>query len=220
MFDLGGSNAERLEKLKWWLQDSEMAQLGIAELSYVMESTERLGLKNGRLELDVTLARGLSYYTGAIFEVIADQVEMGSICGGGRYDNLTGVFGMEGMSGVGISFGADRIYDVMQSLDLFDDRQEHPTQLMFTNYGDKEAMYCLKILKQIRAEGINAELYPDQAKLKKQLKYANDKGIPFVANVGSREMDNNHVNIKNMETGQQVILSPEEVADFLQGLFK
>ena len=168
------------------------------------------------MELDLTLARGLNYYTGAIFEVKALDVQIGSISGGGRYDNLTGVFGMSGMSGVGISFGADRIYDVLNQLDLYPKEAVNATQLLFVNFGDKEAAYCLPILSQARDAGIRAEIYPDSAKMKKQMSYANDKNIPFVAIVGENEMNEGKLTLKNMTTGEQSLVTPKELLKAIQ----
>ena len=167
------------------------------------------------LQLDLTLARGLSYYTGAIFEVKALDTPMGSISGGGRYDNLTGIFGMPGLSGVGISFGVDRIYDVLNALDLYPKDSLQTTQVLFINFGEKETAYCLPIINKVRAEGIRAEIYPDSAKMKKQMSYANAKQIPFVALAGENEMQAGKITLKNMETGDQQMLSPDELIERL-----
>ena len=163
------------------------------------------------VEFDLTLARGLNYYTGCIFEVKALDVEIGSITGGGRYDNLTGIFGMPGLSGVGISFGADRIYDVLNQLDLYPKEVSTATQLLFINFGETEAAYCLPVLSRLRAAGIRCEIYPDATKMKKQMQYANAKQIPFVALVGENEMQEGKVTLKNMETGEQQMLTPDEL---------
>ena len=163
------------------------------------------------MELDLTLARGLNYYTGAIFEVKALDVQIGSITGGGRYDNLTGIFGMPGLSGVGISFGADRIFDVLNQLDLYPKETATATRLLFVNFGEAEAAYSLPILAQVRAAGISAEIYPDAVKMKKQMSYANQKQIPYVAIVGETEMAQGKVMLKNMQTGEQQLLSPDEL---------
>ena len=163
------------------------------------------------LQLDLTLARGLNYYTGAIFEVKALDVQIGSITGGGRYDNLTGIFGMPGLSGVGISFGADRIYDVLGQLDLYPKESVTGTQLLFINFGEKETAYCLPLIAQARAQGIRAEIYPDVAKMKKQMSYANAKQIPFVALAGENEMNAGKLTLKNMETGEQQLLTIDEL---------
>ena len=169
-----------------------------------------LGVKS-EVELDLTLARGLNYYTGAIFEVKALDVQIGSISGGGRYDNLTGVFGMDGMSGVGISFGADRIFDVLNQLDLYPKEAVNGTELLFVNFGDKEAAYCLPILAKVREAGGRAEIYPDASIMKKQMGYANDKQIPFVAIVGENEMNEGKLTLKNMTTGEQSLVTPDEL---------
>ena len=166
---------------------------------------------NNELQLDLTLARGLSYYTGAIFEVKALDTPMGSISGGGRYDNLTGIFGMPGLSGVGISFGVDRIYDVLNALDLYPKDSLQTTQVLFINFGEKETAYCLPIINKVRAQGIRAEIYPDGAKMKKQMSYANAKQIPFVVLAGESEMEAGKITLKNMETGDQQMLSPDEL---------
>ena len=165
------------------------------------------------IALDLTLARGLNYYTGAIFEVKALDVQMGSITGGGRYDNLTGIFGMPGLSGVGISFGADRIYDVLNQLDLYPKDSVQATQLLFINFGEQETAYCLPLLNKVRAKGVRAEMYPDSTKMKKQMAYANAKQIPFVALAGESEIAQGKVTLKNMETGEQELVSAEEIAE-------
>jgi len=207
---LSGSNEEKLETLKTVLATSETGLKGVEESEFILKTVASLGVKS-EVELDLTLARGLNYYTGAIFEVKALDVQIGSISGGGRYDNLTGVFGMSGMSGVGISFGADRIYDVLNQLDLYPKEAVNATQLLFVNFGDKEAAYCLPVLSQARDAGIRAEIYPDSAKMKKQMSYANDKNIPFVAIVGENEMNEGKLTLKNMTTGEQSLVTPEEL---------
>ena len=184
---LSGSNEEKLATLKNVLAASETGLKGVEESEFILKTIAGLGIQS-EVELDLTLARGLNYYTGAIFEVKALDVQIGSISGGGRYDNLTGVFGMEGMSGVGISFGADRIYDVLNQLDLYPKEAVNGTQLLFVNFGEAEAAYVLPVLAQVRAAGIRAEIYPDAAKMKKQMSYANAKMVPFVAIVGENEM--------------------------------
>ena len=186
------------------------------ETRFILNTLELLGLRND-IQLDLTLARGLNYYTGAIFEVKALDVPMGSITGGGRYDNLTGIFGMPGLSGVGISFGADRIYDVLNTLDLYPKEAVNSTQVLFINFGEQETAYCLPILKQVRDAGIRAEIYPDSAKMKKQMNYANAKGIPFVVLAGENEMQTRQVTLKNMETGEQRQVSPAEAITCIQG---
>ena len=213
---LSGTNEEKLETLKTVLASSETGLKGVEESEFILKTVASLGVKS-EVELDLTLARGLNYYTGAIFEVKALDVQIGSISGGGRYDNLTGVFGMSGMSGVGISFGADRIYDVLNQLDLYPKEAVNATQLLFVNFGDKEAAYCLPILSQARDAGIRAEIYPDSAKMKKQMSYANDKNIPFVAIVGENEMNEGKLTLKNMTTGEQALVTPEELLAAIQG---
>ena len=212
---LSGTNEEKLETLKTVLAASETGLKGVEESEFILKTVASLGVKS-EVELDLTLARGLNYYTGAIFEVKALDVQIGSISGGGRYDNLTGVFGMSGMSGVGISFGADRIYDVLNQLDLYPKEAVNATQLLFVNFGDKEASYCLPILSQARNAGIRAEIYPDSAKMKKQMSYANDKNIPFVAIVGENEMNEGKLTLKNMTTGEQSLVTPEELLKAIQ----
>ena len=202
---LSGTNAEKLNTLKTVLADSEVGMKGVEESEFILSKLSLLNIKS-EIELDLTLARGLNYYTGAIFEVKALDVQIGSITGGGRYDNLTGVFGMAGVSGVGISFGADRIFDVLNQLELYPKEAVNGTQLMFVNFGENEAAYCLPLLTKAREAGIRAELYPDAAKMKKQMGYANDKKIPFVAIVGENEMNEGKVMLKNMESGEQQLV--------------
>ena len=213
---LSGSNAEKLETLKSVLAASETGLKGVEESEFILNTVEQLGV-NSEVELDLTLARGLNYYTGAIFEVKALDVQIGSISGGGRYDNLTGVFGMDGMSGVGISFGADRIYDVLNQLDLYPKEAVNGTQLLFVNFGEKEAAYVLPVLFQTRKAGIRAEIYPDSAKMKKQMSYANGKQIPFVAIVGENEMNEGKLTLKNMTTGEQTLVTAEELIAAVKG---
>lgn len=207
---LSGSNEEKLETLKTVLATSEVGLKGVEESEFILKTVSALGVKS-EVELDLTLARGLNYYTGAIFEVKALDVQIGSISGGGRYDNLTGVFGMDGMSGVGISFGADRIFDVLNQLDLYPKEAVNGTELLFVNFGDKEAAYCLPILTKVREAGVRAEIYPDASKMKKQMGYANDKQIPFVAIVGENEMNEGKLTLKNMTTGEQSLVTPDEL---------
>lgn len=209
---LSGSNEEKLETLKNILVASETGLKGVEESEFILKTVASLGVKS-EVELDLTLARGLNYYTGAIFEVKALDVQIGSISGGGRYDNLTGVFGMDGMSGVGISFGADRIYDVLNQLDLYPKNSVNATQLLFVNFGEAEAAYVLPILSKVRAAGIRAEVYPDSTKMKKQMSYANSKAIPFVAIVGETEMNEGKVMLKNMTTGEQALITPDELVE-------
>ena len=209
---LSGTNAEKLEQLKRVLAESEVGLKGVTELETIFGLCEAMKVQT-TLELDLTLARGLNYYTGAIFEVKALDVEMGSITGGGRYDNLTGVFGMEGVSGVGISFGADRIYDVLNQLELYPETSVEQTKILFVSFGEKELMYSLPWLNSLRAKGINAEIYPEPAKMKKQMSYADNKKIPFVAIVGETEMNEGKVMLKNMKTGEQALASLDEVIE-------
>ena len=207
---MSGTNVEKLETIAQTICTSEIGAKGVEETRFILEKIEAVGLKN-ELQLDLTLARGLNYYTGAIFEVKAKDVAIGSITGGGRYDNLTGIFGMPGLSGVGISFGADRIYDVLNTLDLYPQNATQATQVLFINFGEAEADYCLPIAGQIRAAGISVELYPDCAKMKKQMAYANAKGIPFVVLAGESEINQGKVTLKNMLTGDQQLVSTEEL---------
>lgn len=215
ILNLSGSNEEKLLQLETILQNSETGLKGIRELRKVFDYLRLLDI-HIEIKLNLTLARGLSYYTGAIFEVKALDVEIGSITGGGRYDDLTGIFGMKNMSGVGISFGADRIFDVMNQLDLFPKDTTATTQILFVNFGEQEESYCLPLLKRLRDNGINAEIYPEAAKMKKQMGYADKKGIPFVALVGENEMQNNTVTLKEMQSGQQESVSIEILIEKLR----
>lgn len=212
LFSLTGDFSHQLTQLKDILADSTVGGEGLKELAFIVDTIGSLGLKQAKLEFDVTLARGLNYYTGAIFEVKANGVKMGSICGGGRYADLTGVFGLPNMSGVGISFGADRIYDVLEELSLFPESVEQGTQVLLINFGVQEAVHALSLLKELRANGISAEIYPDAVKLKKQMKYANDKGIPHVLMLGDEEIKNKTVSHKNMESGEQ---APKSLDHFI-----
>jgi len=228
---LEGTNEQKLATIAEVLASSETGLKGVEETRYILsmlngnhnsqfslqrhtlkERTLNSQLKN-EIQLDLTLARGLSYYTGAIFEVKALDTPMGSISGGGRYDNLTGIFGMPGLSGVGISFGVDRIYDVLNALDLYPKDSLQTTQVLFINFGEAEACYCLNIINKVRAKGIRAELYPDSTKMKKQMSYANAKSIPFVVLAGESEMAAGKVTLKNMETGDQELVTPEELIE-------
>ena len=211
---LSGSNAEKLVTLKNVLAASEVGLKGVEECEFILNTLESLGLKN-EVELDLTLARGLNYYTGAIFEVKALDVQIGSITGGGRYDNLTGIFGMPGISGVGISFGADRIFDVLNQLDLYPKEAVTGTRVLFVNFGAAEMAYCLPVLARLRAAGVSAEIYPDNSKMKKQMAYANAKEVPFVAIVGENEMAEGKVMLKNMATGEQSLLTVDELVEAL-----
>ena len=210
IINLSGTNDEKIATMRKVLQDSEIGQKGLDEVEFVLRNSS-LFILHSSLELDLTLARGLNYYTGCIFEVKALDVEIGSITGGGRYDNLTGIFGMPGLSGVGISFGADRIYDVLNQLNLYPEEVTTATQVLFINFGEKETDYSLPILKQLREQGIRCEIYPDASKMKKQMQYANQKGIPFVIMTGETEMAEGKVMLKNMTTGEQKLVSPEEI---------
>ena len=204
LFTLKGDFGTQIESLKSILNTSEEGQKGIEELSFINEAITALGLKSAKLQLDVTLARGLNYYTGAIFEVSAPEgVAMGSIGGGGRYDDLTGIFGLKNVSGVGISFGLDRIYLVLEELGLFPETISKSTEVLFINFGDKESLFSLKAIKALRENDINAELYPDSAKMKKQMNYANKRNIPYVVLVGEEELKNNQFTLKNMISGEQ-----------------
>ncbi|MCI5813391.1 MAG: histidine--tRNA ligase [Bacteroidales bacterium] len=210
---LSGSNAEKIATMREVLAQSETGLKGIDEVEFVLRTYSSLVAEsdNCRLELDLTLARGLNYYTGCIFEVKALDVEIGSITGGGRYDNLTGIFGMPGISGVGISFGADRIFDVLNQLNLYPESVVSATRVLFVNFGEAEAAYCLPVLAAAREAGICCEIYPDSVKMKKQMTYANQKQIPFVAIVGENEMNEGKLTLKNMTTGEQQLLTPEEL---------
>ncbi|MBN2166730.1 MAG: histidine--tRNA ligase [Marinilabiliaceae bacterium] len=212
---LSGSNSDKIEQLKQILAQSIIGLRGIEEISAIILALKSLDIVID-VELDLTLARGLNYYTGAIFEVKAKDVEIGSITGGGRYDDLTGVFGLKDVSGVGISFGADRIYDVMNQLNLFPLQSEATTKVLFANFGEKEAFYCLKIMKEMRNCGINVELYPDSVKMKKQMNYADKKGIPFVVMIGENEMIESKISVKNMITGEQKLVCFDEFIDLVK----
>lgn len=209
ILQISGTVGERLARLRELLAASEEGMRGVEELQTVVDGVMALGL-DAELDLDVSLARGLNYYTGTIIEVKAADVAIGSITGGGRYDNLTGVFGMPGLSGVGISFGADRIYDVLNTLDLYPAEARTATRVMFVNFGGKEAAAAMGMLKELRASGIAAEIYPDAAKMKKQMGYADALAIPFVALVGETEAAEGKLNLKNMATGEQQLLTPAE----------
>lgn len=206
---MSGSNDDKLKTMSDVLADSEIGMKGVEETRFILDTLK--GTLDNEIEFDLTLARGLNYYTGAIFEVKALDYAIGSITGGGRYDNLTGIFGMPGLSGVGISFGADRIYDVLNGLDLYPKEAVNGTRLLFINFGEKETAYCLPVVKACRAAGINTEMYPDKAKMKKQMGYANAKAIPFVVLAGDNEMAENKVTLKNMETGEQKLVTTEEL---------
>ena len=212
LLTLSGTNEEKLESLSKLLASSEIGLKGIEELRYVISNTDEVGI-DATLELDVSLARGLNYYTGTIIEVKANDVQIGSITGGGRYDNLTGVFGLEGVSGVGISFGADRIFDVLNQLNLYPAEAKNTTKVIFVNFGENEAKASLKHIKALHANGISCELYPENAKMKKQMGYANDNKIPYVAIVGETELANNTITVKCMATGEQQQLTIDEMIE-------
>ena len=215
LLTLSGTNEEKLESLSKLLASSEIGLKGIEELRYVISNTDEVGI-DATLELDVSLARGLNYYTGTIIEVKANDVQIGSITGGGRYDNLTGVFGLEGVSGVGISFGADRIFDVLNQLNLYPAEAKNTTKVIFVNFGENEAKASLKHIKALRANSISCELYPENAKMKKQMGYANDNKIPYVAIVGETELANNTITVKCMATGEQQQLTIDEMIEKLK----
>lgn len=210
IISLSGSNEEKLEVISQVLAGSETGLKGVEETRFILDTLKTVGLNN-EIELDLTLARGLNYYTGAIFEVKALDTPMGSITGGGRYDNLTGIFGLPGLSGVGISFGADRIYDVLNALDLYPKEAVNSTQVLFINFGETETAYCLPIVGKLRQAGIRSEIFPDKAKMKKQMSYANAKNIPFVVLAGENEMVAGKVTLKNMESGEQTLVTVEEL---------
>ena len=212
IINLSGTNQEKMATMRQALAQSEIGLKGIDEVEFVLDHLSGL---SSQVELDLTLARGLNYYTGCIFEVKALDVQIGSRTGGGRYDNLTGIFGMPGISGVGISFGADRIYDVLNQLELYPEEVTTATQILFINFGEKETEYCLPILSDLRAAGIRAEIYPDAAKMKKQMQYANVKAVPFVALVGENEMSAGMVTLKNMTTGEQQMVPAAELLSHL-----
>ncbi|WP_111708396.1 histidine--tRNA ligase [Lutibacter citreus] len=212
LFNFNGTNQEKLTQLQEILADSEEGLEGVKDLRFIVNNIETLGLESAKLELDVTLARGLNYYTGAIYEVSAPEgVKMGSIGGGGRYDDLTGIFGLKNVSGVGISFGLDRIYLVLEELNLFNEVTLPKPKVLFINFGENEAAYCMKALIEFRKKGIKSELYPDNAKMKKQMNYANRREIPFVVMVGSTEIENHNFTLKNMQSGDQQVCSLKEL---------
>ena len=210
IISLAGTNEEKLAVIAGVLKDSETGLKGVEETKFILDALKTSGLKN-EIQLDLTLARGLNYYTGAIFEVKALDVQIGSITGGGRYDNLTGIFGMPGLSGVGISFGADRIFDVLNQLDLYPKEAVNGTQLLFINFGAAETAYCLPVAAMARQAGIRTEVFPDAVKMKKQMSYANAKQIPFVALAGENEISQGKFTLKNMVSGEQRLLTPEEL---------
>ncbi len=216
VFEIDGNNTQRLDAIARILADDEVGTKGVEEVRFVLRSLESLSLNN-EIALDLTLARGLNYYTGCIFEVKALDVQIGSITGGGRYDNLTGIFGMPGLSGVGISFGADRIYDVLNQLDLYPENAIQSVQVLFINFGQAEAAYCLQTATKLRRAGIRAEVYPDSAKMKKQMSYANAIGVPYVALIGESEMQSGLISLKDMTTGTQTQVSADQLISLLKG---
>ena len=211
---LSGSNEEKLDVIAKVLEKSETGLKGVEELRYIFGVLDHVGIEN-EVQFDLTLARGLNYYTGAIFEVKSLDVQIGSITGGGRYDNLTGIFGLPGISGVGISFGADRIFDVLNALDLYPETAMSATKLLFINFGEKETAYCLPIIAKARERGIPAEMYPDAVKMKKQMAYANNNGIRYVALAGENEINENKLTLKDMATGEQRLVSAEELVSIV-----
>ena len=215
IISLEGSNDSKLDTIAQVLADSETGLKGVEECRFILDTLKTLGLKN-EIQLDLTLARGLNYYTGAIFEVKALDVQIGSITGGGRYDNLTGIFGMPGISGVGISFGVDRIFDVLNTLDCYPKDAVNGTQLLFINFGDKETAYCLPAVAKARAAGIRTEIFPDSSKMKKQMSYANAKQIPFVVLAGENEMTEGKFTLKNMQSGEQQLVNIEELIEIVK----
>ena len=215
IISLEGTNDEKLDTIAEVLKESETGLKGVEESRFILNTLKTLGLKN-EIQLDLTLARGLNYYTGAIFEVKALDVQIGSITGGGRYDNLTGIFGMPGISGVGISFGVDRIFDVLNTLDCYPKDAVNGTQLLFINFGDKETAYCLPAVAKAREAGIRTEIFPDSSKMKKQMSYANAKQIPFVALAGENEMAEGKLTLKNMLSGEQQLVTTEELIKIIK----
>jgi len=214
IINLTGSNSDKLDTIAGILAESKTGLKGVEECRYILNGIERLGVKN-TLELDLTLARGLNYYTGAILEVKALDMEIGSICGGGRYDNLTGIFGLPGVSGVGISFGADRIYDVLNRLDLYPRETQGGVKVLFLNLGEKEAQFCMGLLAGLRRAGIASEIYPDAVKMRKQMSYANANAVRYVVIVGSDELDQGKVTLKNMETGEQSLVDADRLVKLI-----
>lgn len=214
ILQLEGSTQEKLDQIEKVIGKTEVGARGIAEMKTLFGYLEKFDLKT-EVELDLTLARGLNYYTGAIFEVKSKDVQIGSICGGGRYDDLTGIFGMPDVSGVGVSFGAERIYDLLVQQDLFPEKSLETTKVMFVNFGEKEEAYCLPVLAQLRKNNVNAEIFPDIAKMKKQMNYANKKQIPYVVLAGDSEMETNKFTLKNMGSGEQQLITSEELINIL-----
>ena len=215
IISLSGTNEQKLDTIAEVLASSEIGLKGVEETRFILQTLQMAGLNN-EMQLDLTLARGLNYYTGAIFEVKALDTPMGSITGGGRYDNLTGIFGLPGLSGVGISFGADRIYDVLNALNLYPQEAVNGTQVLFINFGEKETAYCFPIVSALRKAGIRTEIYPDAVKMKKQMSYANAKQVPLVVLVGENEMNAGKVTLKNMVTGEQSQVTVDELIEHVK----
>jgi len=216
LFNFSGNNDDKLKDLENLLKDSEIGLKGIAEMKFILDNINKLGLATATLEADITLARGLNYYTGTILEVVSNQVAIGSIGGGGRYDDLTGIFGLKNLSGMGISFGLDRIYLVLEELNLFKNVQIPKPKVLFINFGDNEALYAMQAIKQLREQGISAEIYPDNAKMKKQMGYANKREIPFVVLAGETEMTNNQFTLKNMLSGEQQLVDLNKLIEIIK----
>jgi histidyl-tRNA synthetase len=216
LFDLQGTNKEKLDKMEAFLSESKIGLKGVEELRSIFSLLDKIGFNHEKIEFDITLARGLNYYTGAIFEVNAHDVKMGSICGGGRYDDLTGLFGLKDLSGVGISFGADRIYDILKELDLFPKYLTEGLTVLFVNFGENESEIALKLAVSLRANSIDCEVYPSPSKMQKQLKYANDRGVKFVAIIGEEEMKLGKITLKNMESGEQILMDKASFINYFK----
>jgi histidyl-tRNA synthetase len=218
LFDLQGTNKEKFDKMAAFLSESKIGLKGVEELRSIFLLLDKIGFNQEKIEFDITLARGLNYYTGAIFEVLAHDVKMGSICGGGRYDDLTGLFGLKDLSGVGISFGADRIYDILKELDLFPIYLTEGLTVLFVNFGEKESEIALKLAVSLRDKSIDCEVYPSPAKMQKQLKYANDRGVKFVAIIGEEEIKLGKITIKIMESGEQILMDHSSFIKYIKGV--
>ena len=216
LFDLQGTNEEKLDKMSTFLSESKIGLKGVEELRSIFSLLDKIGFNHEKIEFDITLARGLNYYTGAIFEVLAHDVKMGSICGGGRYDDLTGLFGLKDLSGVGISFGADRIYDILKELDLFPKYLTEGLTVLFVNFGENESEIALKLAVSLRANSIDCEVYPSPSKMQKQLKYANDRGVKFVAIIGEEEMKLGKITLKSMESGKQILMDKASFINYFK----
>ncbi len=216
LFDLHGTNNEKLDKIAAFLSESKIGLKGVEELRSIFSLLDKIGFNHEKIEFDITLARGLNYYTGAIFEVVAHDVKMGSICGGGRYDDLTGLFGLKDLSGVGISFGADRIYDILNELNLFPEHLSEGLKVLFVNFGEKEAEEALKLALALRSNFIDCEVYPSSVKMQKQLKYANERGVKFVAIIGEEELKQNKIIVKTMSSGEQILMDYSSFINFLK----